>query len=320
MKFIDLHCDTLLKALRDGVRDLYQLPDAMAGADKLETGGCLAQCFAIFLPPKGRPGMPEDETLIAEAAAILDNTLRQHPDRIAQARCAADIQANDAAGKVSAILTMEDGRAVEGKMENLERFYAMGVRMLSLTWNSANCFGAANSKDPAEMAKGLTPFGKEAIERMNELGMAVDVSHLADGGFWDVAEISRVPFLATHSNCRSLCPHQRNLTDEMIRRLADKGGISGVNFYGAFLNADVADERSTAAMIARHARHLANVGGVDCVALGSDFDGISGQLEVDGADKMPLVFDALAKEGFTESEIEKVAWRNAMRFIGDVLK
>lgn len=320
MKFIDLHCDTLLRACGSNVQDLYQMPDAMAGAGKLEAGGCLAQCFAIFMPPKGRPGMPEDEELIARADAVYENTLRLHPDRIARARNAAEIQANDAAGKVSAILTMEDGRAVEGKMENLERFYEMGVRILSLTWNSANCFGAPNSKDPAEMARGLTPFGKEAIERMNELGMAVDVSHLADGGFWDVAEISRVPFLATHSNCRSLCPHQRNLTDEMIRKLADKGGISGVNFYGAFLSADVTDERSTAAMIARHARHLADVGGVDCVALGSDFDGISGQLEVDGADKMPMVFDALAKEGFTESEIEKIAWRNAMRFIGDVLK
>lgn len=320
MKFIDLHCDTLLRACGSNVQDLYQMPDAMAGAGKLEVGGCLAQCFAIFMPPKGRPGMPEDEELIARADAVYENTLRLHPDRIARARNAAEIQANDAAGRMSAILTMEDGRAVEGKMENLERFYEMGVRILSLTWNSANCFGAPNSKDPAEMARGLTPFGKEAIERMNELGMAVDVSHLSDGGFWDVSEISRVPFLATHSNCRSLCPHQRNLTDEMIRKLADKGGISGVNFYGAFLNADVTDERSTAAMIARHARHLADVGGVDCVALGSDFDGISGQLEVDGADKMPLVFDALAKEGFTESEIEKVAWRNAMRFIGDVLK
>lgn len=320
MKFIDLHCDTLLKARRDGVNDLYQLQGAMADANKLEAGGCLAQCFAIFLPPKGRPGMVEDEVLIREAFDILVNTLKQHPDRVAAAHNAAEIRANDAAGRLSAVLTMEDGRAVEGKMENLERFYQMGVRMLSLTWNSANCFGAANSKDPAEMVKGLTPFGKEAIERMNELGMAVDVSHLADGGFWDVAEISKKPFLATHSNCRVISPHQRNLTDEMIRKLADKGGISGLNYYGAFLNADVADEKSTAYMIARHARHMANVGGVECVALGSDFDGIGGELEVDGADKMPLVFDALAKEGFTQSEIEKIAYKNALRFIGDVLR
>ena len=320
MKFIDLHCDTLLKARRDGITDLYQLQGAMADPNKLEAGECLAQCFAIFLPPKGRPGMVEDELFIQQAYEVYANTLKVHPDRIAAACTAADIRANEAAGKLSAILTMEDGRAVEGKMENLERFYKMGVRMMSLTWNSANCFGAANSKDPEEMAKGLTPFGKEAIERMNELGMAVDVSHLADGGFWDVAEISKKPFMATHSNCRAICPHQRNLTDEMIRKLADKGGISGLNYYGAFLNADVTDEKSTAYMIARHARHMSNVGGIDCVALGSDFDGIGGELEVDGADKMPLIFDALAKEGFSQSEIEKIAYKNAMRFIEDVLK
>lgn len=227
---------------------------------------------------------------------------------------------NFADGKLSAVFTIEDGRAVQGKMENIKRFYDMGVRAMTLTWNFENCFGAPNSKDPAIMNKGLTDFGKEAIVYMQELGMLVDVSHLSDGGFYDVANICKKPFVATHSNARALCPHQRNLKDDMIRLLGNAGGVTGLNFGPEFLNEDITCKDSTAKLMAKHARHIANLGGVDCVAVGSDFDGIEGNLEISSPAKMELLADALKAEGFTAAEVDKIANGNVLRVMDEATK
>ena len=162
MKSFDLHSDTLLKAFMGGYQDLYDM-DSMSDPGKLEKGNYMAQCYAIFMPsvdtkmPEGVV-MPSDEEYIATLHRILMNTVEKHSDRIALARSVAELDANAAAGKLSAILTIEDGRAVLGKMENLERFYNMGARMMGLTWNYPNCFGQSTTKDPALMAVGLTDF------------------------------------------------------------------------------------------------------------------------------------------------------------------
>ena len=167
------------------------------------------------------------------------------------------------------------------------------------------------------MNKGLKPFGKEAVEYMNQLGIAVDVSHLSDGGFWDVADILSTPFVASHSNCRALCPHPRNLSDEMLHCLADHGGVVGLNFCPAFLDDS---EQGTITAMLTHLRHMIRVGGIDCVALGTDFDGIHGKPEISGAHQMPVFFQAMEQNGFTPYEIEKIGWNNALRVIKDVIK
>lgn len=319
MKYIDLHCDTLMQAALSQRKDIAVMEKAMVDLDRLEKGGCMAQFFAIFMPPmayraKYGSALPDDETYIRLLHGILMNTIQLYPGRLALAKSAGDLAAN--AGKISAFLTLEDGRAVDGKLENLDRFFDLGVRLISLTWNEANCLGAPNSADPAVMAQGLTPFGRDAVRRMNELGMIVDVSHLSDGGFWDVAELSDRPFVASHSNCRSLCAHPRNLTDEMIRALADRGGVAGLNFNPPFL--EEGGTHSAVQRIADHARHLADVGGLGCVALGTDFDGIRGTFDVGSPDKMDLLFTALQKVGFTQDQVEQIAWGNAQRLIRDV--
>lgn len=319
MKYIDLHCDTLMQAALSQRKDIATMEKAMVDLDRLEKGGCMAQFFAIFMPPmayraKYGSALPDDETYIRLLHGILMNTIQRCPDRLALAKSTGDLAANT--GKISAFLTLEDGRAVDGKLENLDRFFDLGVRLISLTWNEANCLGAPNSADPAVMAQGLTPFGRDAVRRMNELGMIVDVSHLSDGGFWDVAELSDRPFAASHSNCRSLCAHPRNLTDEMIRALADRGGVAGLNFNPPFL--EEGGTHSAVQRIADHARHLADVGGLCCVALGTDFDGIRGTFDVGSPDKMDLLFTALKKVGFTQDQVEQIAWGNAQRLIRDV--
>ena len=324
MGYIDMHCDTLMKAFFKGKKDILSLRRCRVDLEKLEQGGCKAQFFAIFMLPRSirsKAGflLPSDDRYIQKLRKILLNTISAAPQRLALARNDAELRANAAAGRISAFLTLEDGRAVQGRLERLEEFYERGIRLISLTWNDANCFGAPNSQDPAVMAAGLTPFGKAAVERMNELGMIVDVSHLSDGGFWDVAALANRPFVASHSNCRALCSHRRNLDDEMLRALGSAGGVAGLNFLPEFVSGDAGPARAAAQRIAAHARHMANVGGVGCVAIGTDFDGFSGQGEISSAARMPLLFDALAAAGFHEREIEQIAHENVERVIRDTM-
>lgn len=323
MNYIDMHCDTLMKAWGKKWPDIYDRPEMMVDIKRLLQVGCKAQFFAIFLPsPKMKEHMGlaqmDDDNYINQLAAIFRTTLDQHGDIVAQAGNLAQVRENANAGKLSAILTMEDGRSVDGKMEKLDHYYNMGVRVIGLTWNQENCFGAPNSRDTATMAKGLTPFGKDSIVRMNELGMGVDVSHLSDGGFWDVANLTKKPFFATHSNCRSLNPHPRSMTDEMIRALADKGGVMGVNFCPAFLVQDIENNQATCDMLTAQLRHMIKVGGEDCAAIGTDFDGMGGELEIASADQMPKLFVALERAGFTPREIEKIAYANTERVMAEV--
>ena len=151
---------------------------------------------------------------------------------------------------------------------------------------------------------------------MERLHIIADVSHLSDKGFWDIAEHSTRPFAASHSNCRALAPHCRNLTDEMIRVMAEKGGLVGLNYCAGFLDDQPSPDlcRSTTALMAKHAAHFKQVGGIEIIGLGSDFDGIGGKLELSDCSKMPLLADALRKEGFTEDEVEAIFFRNAQRF------
>ncbi len=324
MKYIDFHCDTLCTAFFQKKDDLSALTESMVDLDKMKAAECAAQFFAIYMMPEEErdaphSGIPADEAYIAALRQILLHTQERFPESIALCRSGEEMRKNEREGKISAFLTLEDGRAVQGRMENLERFYEMGVRLISLTWNFDNCFGHPNSYDPHCMAKGLAPFGKDAVCRMQELGMLVDVSHLSDGGFWDIVDICKKPFVASHSNCRSLCPHSRNLTDKMLRALADRGGVAGLNFCPAFLMEDVNNPHSTAAFIAHQACYMANCGGMDCVALGTDFDGIHGDLEIDGPHKLELLWEALRREGFSWADVERIAWKNAERLIKETV-
>ncbi len=324
LPYIDLHCDTLMLAWLKKQNDAFEIGSSMADVRKLAAGGCRAQLFAIFLPPgeslKKHDASLSDEAYIGALHGIFENTVSKHGDVLAKALNAAEIEKNASEGKLSAILSMEDCRAVEGNFENIKRFYDMGVRVMGLTWNLPNCFGVSNSPDPAVMNAGLTDFGKEAVPYMQSLGMIPDVSHLSDGGFWDVARFSTKPFIASHSNCRALNPHPRSLTDEMIRALADRGGVMGVNFYGAFLGKDTESTLSTVDGIAAQLRHRINVGGIECAAIGTDFDGIDGELEIPDASAMPRLFDELAKRGFTAYELEHIAYKNAERVFREVMR
>jgi len=171
--------------------------------------------------------------------------------------------------------------------------------------------------------KGLKQKGFEAVELMNELGMLVDVSHLSDAGFDDVLKHSKQPFVASHSNARAMTNHPRNLSDEMLKQLADAGGLTGINFFNNFLVKGVLKEKLEVAKIedmVRHIKHIRNVAGVEVIGLGSDFDGIPNEVEIADASQMGKLSEALLKQGFSYDEVEKMFWKNGIRVIKEVLK
>lgn len=325
MKFIDMHCDSVMYAFFHGNEDCYETT-GMCDVKKLMQGGALAQFLGIFLPSptsqlweRNKIPYTGDEPYLKRCLEIFNRTMQEHSDVIAQARTAGDILENEKNHKMSAILSVEDGRDIQGDLNRLQLYYDWGVRLISLTWNHKNCFGSPNSKDPAIMAEGLTDFGRDAVVRMQELGMLVDVSHLSDGGFWDVAKLAKKPFVASHSNSRALAPHPRNLTDEMIRAIAESGGVTGLNFMPEFLNEDTVSKESRVELMVKHAKYIINVGGEDVLGIGTDFDGFHGDLEIEGPHQMQKLFDGMHQAGFSDDLIEKIAYRNTMRVLKEVL-
>ncbi|NLN04694.1 MAG: membrane dipeptidase [Clostridiaceae bacterium] len=318
MKYIDLHCDTLSKAYSHNVDDIGNWPLAMVDIDRLYKADCIAQFFAIYMPDERDEAFDDDEYIL-RLVELFKQNIKRYEDKIAYARNYGMLVENDRKQKISAFLTIEDGRSVNGCFEKIKKYYDLGVRLITLTWNSPNCFGYPNSFDKNIMEKGLTSFGMDAVSYMNDLGILVDVSHLSDGGFYDVCEVSKKPFVASHSNCRELSPHPRNLTDDMIRLLASKGGVIGVNIVPGFLSSDIGSRESFIDDVARHVVHMISKGGIECVCIGTDFDGTGGSIELNEPAKVQLLFERLKKMGIREDALEKIAYRNAARVIKDCI-
>ena len=230
MPFIDLHCDTvsrLLATRRAGQPGSLRQADCHIDLEKLKGSDYLLQNFALFVNLKGgRDPLQEVLTL----ADLYWEELANNKDLAQPVLSFADLEAARREKKLGCLLTVEEGGVCLGRLSLLRTLYRVGVRMLTLTWNYPNELGQPNGQPG-----GLTETGLAFLEEMERLGMIADVSHLGDDGFWDVARHAKRPFLASHSCCRALRDHRRNLTDEMLKALADNGGLVGVNFYSAFL-------------------------------------------------------------------------------------
>lgn len=321
MHLIDMHCDTAGKILESKNGEGLYENSFDIDIKGMKQAGTMAQFFACFVYMERFQGEDRFEKAFSYAkqmAGKMREEVQKNSRDIAFAVNADDILHNQENGKISAILTVEEGGILNGDMGKLEELYKEGIRLITLMWNFENCMGFPNSKDAGIMTKGLKSFGFETVERMNELGMIVDVSHMSDGGFWDVVSHSKAPVVASHSSSRSLCNHPRNMTDEMLKALAEKGGVAAVNFYPAFVREN---ERAMREDLAAHIQHIVNVAGMDAVAIGTDFDGFTGgSLEIDKVEKMPILYQELQRAGFTEGQIEKIWYRNAMRVIKDVMR
>ena len=321
MKLIDLHCDTLWKLMDlSGNGDLMK-NDGCVSIEAMKKGGTMAQFFACFTYAedyKETGGYDAAWQHVLEMIAYLKEQTRIYADQISLATSCQEMRENAGQGKISAFLTVEEGGVLNGHLDRLEELYRQGVRLMTLMWNYENCIGHPNSRDASVMWQGLKPFGREVVERMNELGMIIDVSHASDGVFRDVLEISRVPVVASHSNCRALCSHPRNLTDDMIRALANTGGIAGLNFYGAFLGNEHASKLEEMTM---HVLHMLDVGGSEFPAIGTDFDGFDGieELDIPDVSQMQRLWEALRKKGLSENQLDKIWNGNAERICRQIL-
>lgn len=312
MSIIDLHCDTILKLMDDKESLGLYKNDFSVDIEKLNKAGSAAQFFALFIYLKS--GRDPLEYCLEMVDKFYDE-MDKNSSSIALARNYAELIKNKNEGRISAFLTIEEGGAIKGELYNLRNFYRLGVRLLTLTWNFPNEIGYPNVSEKYSKM-GLTSFGKDVVYEMNRLKMIIDVSHLSDGGFYDVAKLSKKPFMASHSNSRFITNHSRNLTDDMIKLLSEKGGVMGINFAKAFLgNKDI----SYVEDMILHIEHIKNVGGIDVISLGTDFDGISPELEIKNIGEIDKLIKGLNKNGFSDDEIEKILYRNALRVIKDVL-
>ena len=314
MPFIDLHCDTVYEMINKNIN--LDSADLCVSADKLKAAKALCQCFALYINLADHNSNEECWQRMLNMYELFERETALRSDRILVARSAADIERAATQQKTAALLTVEEGGICGESLERLEQLYGMGVRMITLTWNYENAIGFPNSADPAAMRKGLKPFGFEFIENMQRLGMIIDVSHLSEGGFWDVVKHSRKPFVASHSNAKSLCNVSRNLTDEQLKALANSGGVTGINFYPNFLGSD---QTGSIEQMISHICHIKKVAGIDTVAIGSDFDGYDIPAELKDAADLPKFAEALQKAGFTADEVDKICWKNALRVFKEVL-
>lgn len=281
---------------------------------KLRAGGVDGAFFAIYIPAdlEGEEALNHAESLLS----YVEVTLAAHPDKAALATTAEQAYTNRDNGLFSVFLGLENGSPIGSSLELLDKFYYRGVRYMTLCHSRDNliCDSCASR---VKRWHGLSPFGREVVAEMNRLGMLVDVSHVSDETFYDVLKYSSKPVVATHSCCRALADHPRNMTDDMIRALAEKGGVIQINFYPVFLDGSFHEEdmhtapRPSYKRIVDHIDHVASLVGIDHVGIGSDFDGIDVAPEgLENISMMPKVFEEMRRRGYSENDIAKVASEN----------
>lgn len=341
MKAADMHCDTIARLYgkrKEGSAETLFRNSGHVDIEKLMKGDALLQNFALFVD-KGKVKDAFEEA--GRMAELYYAELHKFSRWIAPSLSFSDIEKNQREGKISALLTVEEGAVCKGSIDCLHRLYGWGVRMMTLTWNYPNEIGYPNldanrmgkTKEQGELCTnvpfyktadrkhGLTDTGVEIVREMERIGMIIDVSHLSDAGFYDVLDHTRKPFVASHSNARGVCPWVRNLTDDMIRRLSERGGVIGLNFCPDFLTEGRTGGKNpgTVAAVAAHARHIADVGGIDCLGLGSDFDGIDTHEQLPDYSFLPVLADALSAAGFAPSEVEKIFCKNVLSLYRELL-
>ncbi len=341
MRFFDTHCDTAMKVL-DGELDFATGKGGHIGLPQLVKAGSCAQVFACFVLSEQHPGKERER---AEAMiSTIERMAVESDRRMRTVRSASELHAACDGDQIAAIIGLEGADPLEGRAENLRHFSDLGVRDIIPAWQDNPFSGTAfGSNTP------LTNEGKKLIELAEELHVMVDVSHLSDSAFRDVCEITKRPFIASHSNCRDLCPTLRNLTDEMIRTLSDHGGVMGINLSPSFLDPDYhaqafprwqralepdatqeAKERLRAEVnalprpsiewITRHVLHAIDVGGEDVIGLGGDLDGISNTPEgIETIADYVKIPDLLLAAGLSSAQVEKVCYANFERVFSEVL-
>lgn len=305
MRFFDLHCDTLYKALIENssiYKNNYQL--------SVKRGARFSpwfQCFAIWIPDEIRGQKALD--LVISAHKLLEKEIQLHSDEMIQCKTTEEFPSFINEKTCNVIFTIEGGAALAGDLENLDLFKEMGVKVITLTWNNSCEIGDGVG---VLESKGLTAFGRSTIEKMEKLGIIVDVSHSSDKLFFDVASVATKPIIATHSNSRSICNHKRNLTDEQFKVIKDMGGIVGINFSSSFLNNNA--HQASIKDILSHTEYFLSLGGEKVVAMGSDFDGTDMPGDIKGIESIEDIAECFLSHNYSEQLVNDILFKNAYDF------
>lgn len=308
-KIIDAHCDTAGEVLDRG--EHLEKNSCHLSLEHISDYQSYIQFFAAWVSKK-------EKDPFARAAAILSyvkQEIAMHADTMEEVHTSDEAEAILKRNKRGAMLALEDGRSICGSVEKLHAFYDMGVRAVTLAWNDDN---EITDGILSNRGAGLTPFGKEVVGEMNRLHMMIDVSHISEKGFWDVLEASSAPVMASHSNCRAVCGHARNLSDAQIKALITNRGFIGINLYRDFL---VDNGEATLEHIISHIDHIFSLGGEESIGLGSDFDGMDAlPSEIKHAGDYVKLFDKMLALGYSESVIDKITHKNMLNFMKRIEK
>lgn len=307
---IDLHCDTIMQLLdHPDSGDLYRNTWKI-DIEKLQKAHSKVQDFALFI----NLGDTNDPYCRYEEMRNLCTTqIHLYGEHIQHVLSYQDVESVYKSGKIGALMSIEEGGVLGGDLDKLKQAYQDGVRLITLTWNYPNGLGEPHC---GEQHKKLTPKGIEFVEAMQDLGIIVDCSHLNDTGTEQLGDILDVPFIASHSNAREVTAHTRNLPDNLIKLIANKGGVIGLNFAQSFLGTSPVSRIED---IVKHGLYLINKGGEDVVALGTDFDGIKPNTEIKDASEMYRLYDAFKEAGLSVEQCEKLFWKNADRLLKEIL-
>jgi membrane dipeptidase len=330
----DGHNDTITR--EDAGDFVAGRPGGHLDLAKARAGGLAGGIFAIFTATPGEEEVMHEtgdgayefelSSPIGQDVAAPDATRAagrllalERDGHLRLARAPGDLEAARADGTLAAVMHLEGAEAIDPGLEALELWHAAGLRSLGPVWSRPNAFAHgvpfAFPRSP-DTGPGLTEAGTALVRRCADLGIAVDLSHLNEAGFWDVARLDGAPLIASHSGAHALCAATRNLTDEQLDAIGASGGLVGVVYAVNFLREDGEEDPDTPlAAIAAHARHIADRIGPEHVALGSDFDGATIPAELGDASGLPKLLDALGDAGFTEPEIRAIAWDNWVRVL-----
>lgn len=338
---IDTHCDTTQHLLNADWDITAKHDEGHVDIPRMREGGIDAMFFAVYAPRPNKPG--EGVAAARRQIEAIHNMVNRHNDQIALAKTAGDIRAAKKAGKIAILIAIEGGHLIEDSLDVLREFRRAGATYLTLThsFHTTWADSAGVHTDLQPLHNGLAPFGKDVIREMNRLGMMVDVSHVSDKTFLDALEISNAPILATHSSCRAISPHRRNMSDEMIKALADAGGLLQINFASAFIDPDFPpiddgalaawradktlpkpaffDHVTPLAVLVDHFDHALQLVGPDYVGIGTDFDGVPTLPDgMQDCSMLPNLTAALLARGYSEGDLAKMLGENLLRLMDTV--
>ena len=321
---------------------------------RMKEGGLSGLFFSIYM--SGTVTGPKAVNDALQRIAAVHKLAADMPDKVMLCTTAADVRQAHKQGKIAALMGMEGGHMINNSLPVLRMYAALGVRYLTLTHSVNTDWADSSGAQPKH--NGLTDFGKDVVRELNQLGVMVDISHVADKTFWDALEVSKAPMIASHSSCRAISGHPRNMTDEMIKALAQKGGVIQINYLDSFIDPDLfAYSQKTSAVsrelmqkmggpsrenfvkvreelakqfgpapkaswerIVDHIDHAVKLVGADHVGLGSDFDGGGMPVGMEDCTKLPKITEALLRKGYKEADIRKILGENTVRLLADVEK